>query len=159
MFSNALERCFYNKTRAFLTFLVLQHPAQELKSSFRANSRVLCVFVFHIRPENWYFSVFCKIVVSGARTTTFRCFVRLWFRRDVFVMLPTSGPRTRTFRCFVRLWFCPGVFAVVFGVILVLFGCQQHPAQELKSPLVWWCFCGGVLVALTHRVLTHRAHT
>ena len=28
---------FYNKTRAFLTFLALQHPAQELKSSFRAN--------------------------------------------------------------------------------------------------------------------------
>ena len=30
----AFERGFYNKTRAFLAFLALHHPAQELKSSF-----------------------------------------------------------------------------------------------------------------------------
>ena len=39
MFCNALERGFYNKTRAFLTFLALQHPAQELKSMFPGNLR------------------------------------------------------------------------------------------------------------------------
>ena len=37
--SNALDRCFCNKTRAFLTFLALQHPAQELKSMFPGNFR------------------------------------------------------------------------------------------------------------------------
>ena len=36
---NALERGFYNQSRAFLTFLALQHPAQELMFIFRGNFR------------------------------------------------------------------------------------------------------------------------
>ena len=53
------------------------------------------------------------------------------------------------------MWWCGGLFVVV------VWWCQ-HPARELTffgvlqdcgDVVVWWCFCGGVVVSLLSDVL------
>ena len=123
MFSNALDRCFYNKTRAFLTFLALQHPAQELKSSLHGNSRT-----------------FRRSATSGPRTDvhffifrgSFRTFRCSCSHRVLTYRVPKHRAHTCCSHIEVFLWLCGGVFVVVFFVVVFL----------------WWCSCSGVVVFL-----------
>ena len=181
MFCNALEWGFYNKTRAFLTFLALQHPAQELKSSFPGNFRTFrCSATSGPRTEVGVLCCFCGGVV-----------VFLWWC-GVFVVV---------WRCFLRWCFCGGVSVVVWwcfcrgvavfcGGVLVFFAvvcwCFSRWCGGVFV-VVWRCFCGGVAVffggvfvahivphtcghiecshigcshrVVTHRVVTHRVLT
>ena len=158
----------------FILFGVPQHPAQELKSSLRANSRTFRrsavvvstsgsrTEVDYIRTENSYFSVFCKIVVVFLVFLWWCCWggvvvILWWCFCGGGAVVSTSGPRTRTFRCFARLWwcfwsFCVGVvFVVVFlrwcgGDFVVVWWCLFLWWCGGVFVVVWWCFCGGVVV-------------
>ena len=70
------------------------------------------------------------VEASGPRTSTIRCFARLWWcggvGGDVVVwwcfcgggVVNTPGPRNRIFRCFAPLWWCGGV--VVWWCVVIL---------------------------------------
>ena len=156
MFCNALEWGFYNKTRAFLTFLALQHPAQELKSSFPGN-----------------FRTFRCSATSGPRTEVGVFVLFLWWCGGVFVVVRwcfCGGVAVFfavVFFAVVFLWWCGGVFVVVWrcfcGGVLVFFAvvcwCFSRWCGGVFV-VVWRCFCGGVAVFLWWCFCgTHRAHT